>query len=235
MMLPDANDKRLLYEVVADQLIERIEQGYYAIGNFIPPERDLAQEYQVSRSTIREAVRVLEQRGYLENIYGGKRKLVRSASLESQQQAIYGHLEKARIEDYLDARTYLDDIIVTLACQRATEEDLRQIELVYQRLYNCYYGEPVAPDDVNWAQFHLAIAEAAHNSVLENVYRMALSLMPALRRETLQTKADRTRMLEEHESIFLFIKERNIPAARLAIQIHNHNVKTRYEKQKGKS
>lgn len=230
-MTSNGREKRqLLYEVVADSLIQKIQQGMYTVGNYIPTERELAESYSASRGVIREAIRILEQKGYIENVPGGKRKLLRSNSEEEERDAIYAQLEKAKIEEFLDARTYLDDIIVTLACQRATEEDLRQIEKVYLQIHAYYCGEGDTHDPSVLQQFHLVIAEAAHNSVLENVYRMAITLMEPLRRKSLQTKSNRMKMLEEHTDIFHAISDRNIPFARLAIQKHNRNVKERYEK-----
>jgi len=228
------NDKKLLYETVADTLIQRIEDGGYAVGQYIPAERDLAEEFQVSRGVIREAIRVMDLKGYIGNFPGGKRKVIRSTQREAEQHNFYQKLEKAKIEEFIDARTYLDDIIVTLACQRATVEDIEQIENIYLRLSSVYGDEDKEMQDEGYDQFHLAIAEAAHNGVIECIYQMATSDMVALRRETLRTKKDRVQMIKEHEDIFLAIKERNILGARLAVQIHNRNIKERYKNEEEK-
>jgi len=96
------------------------------IGDRLPPERDLAKQLGVSRSTLREAFRVLEQQGIIVTKPGGGRYIV-GLPKQYDKQALLEDLEKAAIWDLLETREMLENRIVELACERATEQDLINI------------------------------------------------------------------------------------------------------------
>ena len=218
----------MIDEIVLNGLLEKIRNNEYKLGEFIPSERKLAEEYGVSRFVIKETINELISKGYLDSKPSGKRVLVRTEQIEQKSETIYQALEQSKTEEFLEARMYLDDIVITLACQRATEEDLDKITEVYNQL--CLDCKSDKPDILNqsWTEFHMEIANATHNSVIKTIYHLSLTLMPRYREKTLQTKLGRSRMLAEHERIYLAIKAKNVLEARLAAQIHNRKVIERY-------
>lgn len=218
-----------MFEPIVEQLLQIISSGEISVGDFFPSERAFSERFGVSRTVVREAIHVLEQKGYVTSGKGKKRKLLRTQPFDNEFTVIVDQLERAKIEDLLDARTYLDDIIVTLACMRATKEDILDIEKSYILLEQNYsVQQHSAEKGINADLFHLSIAKATHNDVLINIYQMSISLMSSLRSQSLRSHAAQVQMLEEHRNIFLGIRDKNIVAARLAAQIHSRNSKHRY-------
>lgn len=66
----DPSPLRLMYEQVADHIAARIEAGELRPGTRLPPERDIAKEYGVAYNTVRSAMRVLRERGYIVTLHG---------------------------------------------------------------------------------------------------------------------------------------------------------------------
>ena len=224
-----------VFKNVLELIIERIERGEFVVGERMPSERDFASMFDVSRGSLREALRVLEQQGFVESTPGGGRVLLRSQSLESELDKLHDQLKKSAIDNLLEAREMLDDKIVELAALRATEQDLAKIEEAY---YNCCNlpvngSNPAAnPHD---RLFHLSIAEAAHNSVFESVYQISMQLLLEIRKSAIRTEEDRLDIIQEHTVIFQAIKARDPLMARLAARIHHRNICLRYKRMKSET
>jgi DNA-binding FadR family transcriptional regulator len=220
--------KSLVYERVLNDILKKIENGELVVDERLPSERDLANEFKVSRGSLREALRILEELGYIQSTPSGGRILIRNTTIEAERDMVYKQLERAKIYDFLEVREWLDDVIVTLACERATPDDIKKIEEVYLKLAECYRSNSVVNTDALGLQFHMSIAEVTHNSVFEVIYYMSYDYTPALRESTLKEHKNRTKMIEEHGQIVDAIKKRDALAARLASRIHNRSIRQRY-------
>lgn len=222
------NTNKMPYEIVLSGMLEKIKNNTYQVGHFIPSERKLAEEYGVSRTVVHEAIRILWANGYIDSRPGGKRILVRNDRNEESDKNLYKTLEQSKVEEFLEARTYLDDIVAVLACRRATEEDIATIEQIYERL--SVYSSSDDSDILSnsWTQFHMEVANATHNSVLISLYHLLLTMMPTYRQSTLQTKSARMRMLKEHKDIYNALKAKDEMEVLIATHLHNRNVKERY-------
>jgi len=225
-MAPE-NTNKMPYEMVLSGMLEKIKNNTYQVGHFIPSERKLAEEYGVSRTVVHEAIRILWANGYIDSRPGGKRILVRNENAISDKQ-LYAALEQSQVEEFLEARIYLDDIVAVLACRRATPEDLNTIEKIYERL--CVYSSSENADILSnsWTQFHMEVANATHNSVLISLYHLLLTMMPTYRQNTLSTRQARLKMLKEHKDIYTALKAKDEMEALIATHLHNRNVKERY-------
>ncbi|AUZ04612.1 GntR family transcriptional regulator [Vitreoscilla sp. C1] len=118
-----------LFEQIALVLEERIVRGVYAAQSKLPPERQLAEDFGVSRPSIRDALRVLTTRGLLEARQGDGYYV----SDQLQQAFIGGWQSLLQTHDYLesdvlDFRRSLEGTLAALAAQRRTETDLERIE-----------------------------------------------------------------------------------------------------------
>ena len=222
-------EKVYVYEIVLEDLMNQIKSGSIRVGDKLPTERAMAKTYNVSRGSLRETLRILEENGYIESTPGGGRVLIRDGGNLSVYDSVRTQIQHSNLEDFLEARAYLDDVVVTLACERATEEDLDLIRNT-AALINQYYSDQTPPSglDVKDNQLHMVIAAAAHNSVLEAIYRIGYEYTPFIRRSTLQSARERKAMIKEHMDIVEAILARDKLAARLAARIHNRNFGKRY-------
>jgi len=216
---------RRLYEDIIQQIIDNIEEKKLLIGDRLPPERDLAEQLGVSRSTLREAFRVLEQQDIIVTKPGGGRYIV-GLPKQYDKQALLEDLEKAAIWDLLETRETLENRIVELACERATEQDLINIREAETFLTDSEKSSILALGDADYA-FHLAVAEAAQNVVFTSFIRINLELLARIRAKTLHAPEQVAQLIREHQTIREAIEVRDKEAAKLAQTIHIRNIRKR--------
>jgi DNA-binding FadR family transcriptional regulator len=155
-----------LVEQVIEQL-QRLIESEFEVGVKLPSESELMTQFGVSRSTLREAVRVLTHIGLLE-VRQGDGTYVRAKTGLSE---LARRLQRAAIEEVYEVRQILELEIARLAAQRHDETDLAQMQSSLQhRELARQTGDAVAFLEADIA-FHLAVAAASKNAVLIEVYQ----------------------------------------------------------------
>lgn len=154
---------------LSDALRARLSSGEegWTVGNRIPPEHRLADELGVGRSSIREAVRVLANEGWLETRQGAGTFVRRNAVAPG---TLLTHLRRAQIAEVFEARHGLEVEAARLAARRRTTADLAQIDACLRRRLD----NGASPRNHTFVDadidFHIAIVEASHNAVLVNLF-----------------------------------------------------------------
>lgn len=154
-----------LYQRVADTIAAQIEGGRYRLGSRLPAERDLADEFNVSRPTIREAMIALEIRGFV----GAKRGsgiYVRSAAPDVSPATT--ELDVGAFE-LIEARTLFEAEAAALAATAVTAEQLANLRDLLDEMDRA--GDSSRAVDVD-KRFHLAIAEASGNTLVLKTVEM---------------------------------------------------------------
>lgn len=124
------------FEVICEQIRAQLADGTLKAGDKLPAERELAAEFQVSRSALREAFRSLEVAGIIRNVKGVKGgAFIQSAEPDRIVQAMrdYVQLGKVSLDELTEARLAIQDIIVRLACERGLERDFAELEAIAER------------------------------------------------------------------------------------------------------
>ena len=224
---------RPIYLNLAEEITKRIVSGEFPIGSRLPSERELSDLFSTSRGSLREALHILERQKIIQSYSGGSRFILRDQPVDESTDTLYNQLENAAVADLLEARETLDDILLTLACQRCTDEDMADIDRAYDKMQEWEKTSPVLLDAGDL--FHLSIAKAAHNSVFVSIYSANLEIFRKIRSTTLQVPGRRKEMMQEHIEIYKAIKERDALAARLAARIHLRNIRRRYDSIQDKS
>ncbi|KGB83380.1 hypothetical protein JT55_02280 [Rhodovulum sp. NI22] len=119
------------FEEICDQIRREIQSGTLTAGDKLPSERELAEQFEVSRSTVREAFRTLEIGGVLslqKGVKGGAVVMQGDIKPITQTMEDLLSLGGLSLEDYTEARVILQREIIRLACERGTEEDFAAIE-----------------------------------------------------------------------------------------------------------
>ncbi len=157
-----------LVDQVIEQLQQRIAQGEFEVGAKLPSEPELTDLLGVSRSTLREAVRVLVHIGLLE-VRQGDGTYVRARSAISEP--LERRLQRAAILEVYEVRRILELEIARLAAQRRDKNDLDQMrKSLQQRKSALDIGDEEAFLNADLA-FHQAVAIASKNSVLIELYQ----------------------------------------------------------------
>src|SRR5438552_9786961 len=165
---------------IADQIRTAIVTGQLKEGSRLPPERELAEQFGVSRVAVRDALRALEAMGRIAvrvGARGGAFVTVPSGSVVGQTMADMMMMQALTPEDIAEARLIVELGTVTLACARATQEDLARLRELCERSERELEAKTYRPE-LSW-DFHALLALAAHNGAIEGMtssFRGTLSM-----------------------------------------------------------
>ncbi|GAA3258976.1 FadR/GntR family transcriptional regulator [Nonomuraea helvata] len=164
-----------LVDAAIDELRREIARGVWPVGTKIPSESQLAQTLGMSRLSVREAVRVLAHAGLLHTRQGDGTYVT---ATDESKVALRRRLDTAAAMDIIDVRRGLDLVAARLAAGRRTEEDLTAMrETLARRDAAGRAGDLDGFADAD-VEFHVRVADAAHNALLADLYR---SMSDALR------------------------------------------------------
>ncbi|NLD04277.1 MAG: FadR family transcriptional regulator [Synergistaceae bacterium] len=199
-----------IYEKVVEKLKESISRGDILPGDPLPSERQLMDDFGVSRSSLREAFRVMELLGLIESVPGKGRFVRHPKSPAEDEKSI--RLEDSAVLELMEARRILDPAIAAESAMRATSSDLtrmlRVLTATEKRL-----GDPNLRAQSDF-DFHLALAEATHNFVFVNITRMNFDLIMATHDKIYNLLEDKDAFLREHRSMYEAILDHNVDLAR---------------------
>ncbi|KMY55254.1 GntR family transcriptional regulator [Bacillus sp. FJAT-27231] len=166
MKIERTNRMSLVDQVVL-QIEELIESGTWPVGTRLPSEMELMEQFDVSRNTLREAIRALVHSGLLQTKQGSGTHVCSTSALGA---AIERRVSKSRLQETLEVRHALEREAARLAAARRSEEDVRRLRLY---LDNCRQASAVrnqeayAEADI---QLHQAVAAATRNRLLIELY-----------------------------------------------------------------
>src|SRR5690349_612479 len=149
---------------IADQIRQAIITGRLEQGERLPPERELAEQFGVSRVTVRDALRALEAVGLIEvrvGARGGAFVTVPTGSLVGQTMSDMMMMSAVSPGDIVEARLVVELGTVTLACARATDEDLAQLREHVDDAKKALAAKTYTRE-LSW-DFHALLSVAAHN------------------------------------------------------------------------
>jgi DNA-binding FadR family transcriptional regulator len=215
--------KRSLADEVADQIQTQIEKGKMKRGEKLPIEPELMQMFGVGRSTIREAVKMLVNRGLLD-VQQGRGTFV--ANTLGPAVPWEQRLEQAKIKDFREVRNILESSIVMLAAERRTDEDLKTMRLMLDerkaaaeenRLDDCLEAD---------ARFHLAVASATHNELISTLYKTLAASWPRFFGPLYDDTSRMRDSQQKHEDLYEAIENGNKEETRTAMDVLLHAVWT---------
>ena len=205
-----------IYEKVVEKLKGEIASGNILPGDPLPSERQLMDTFGVSRSSLREAFRVMELLGLIESI-PGKGRFVRHPRTISEDKSTI-QLEDSAILELMEARRILDPAIAAESAMRATPSDLtRMLRVITATERNLANPDERAQADFD---FHLVLAEATHNFVFINLTRMNFDLILATHERIYGLLDDKDAFLNEHREIYDAILDHDMDRAREAASRH---------------
>ena len=168
---------RRTFEEAADQIAEKVRTGELRTGDRLPGERSLAAQMEISRPTLREAVKVLVDAGVLEVRRGpGGGMYVATDVVPTDLVRHSASLRLAEIAAVLEARRMLEPRVAQLAAERATDEDFEAMERSIEAMRRIVDGGWHQRHEDRFlqldVQFHLALARAAGNPTVETLMRI---------------------------------------------------------------
>ncbi len=208
-----------IYSEIVRQIRALIADGQLKSGDRLPPERDLAERFRVSRTSVREALRTLESTGLIE-IRAGEGAFVRGISVESlvEPLALVILSQREVIADLYEARRLLEPPIAALAAERASPDEVQELtRILDEQAKEVEAGRTGLAQD---AAFHTAIAHSAHNRAISRLVTTLVDLLTQTREESLQTPGRPERSHQDHRRILAAVQARDEAAAQHAMLAH---------------
>jgi GntR family transcriptional regulator, transcriptional repressor for pyruvate dehydrogenase complex len=215
-----------LKERVIRQLTRLIDEGVLGPGDQLPSERELSEELQVSRGTVREAVQFLQTLGLLE-IRHGSGTFVRTATdpralRDEWREWTIRHAE--RIHDLLEIRKGLEPFAAELAAKRAGEEDMAAMEEAVEQMQPAVHSPDVTALVQADLAFHHALCAAAGNAALTEFADTLGEQLVRERGTTWNLPGRPARSLVEHRAICDAVRDGDPKRARKAALAHLESV-----------
>lgn len=213
-----------IYEHIVEQIQRLIHQGELAPGDQLPPERLLAERFQVSRASVREALRALELRGLIQGRQGGG-TFVKAISSEDLVPSLAAALlaGRAEMDQLMEVRTIIEPHVAELAAVRASPQAIVEMDALLDRqARRIEQGEiPIEEDTA----FHNALAVSTGNGVLLRLLNLVVDLLEESRARWFQTPDRPGKSLVGHRNVLQAIKRRDPTAAYAAMLEHLREVR----------
>jgi len=230
-MKPEPSQQRP-YQDVGVMIQDLIIQTPYLPGSRLPPEREIAEILNVTRTVVREALIMLEIKGLVDVRRGAGIYVLDRVDAQASEGMNSQVFNDAGPFEMLQARQLLESNIAEFAALQATREDIikmrQALQLEERELASSDPGGTESGD----MQFHLAIAEATHNSMLVELFRQSWQwrennpMWSQLHRHLRDTHY-RKEWLVDHKQILAALIKKDSRAAKLAMWHHLENVKQR--------
>jgi len=216
--------KKSLPEAIIQELRSLIDTGHLVPGSKLPGERELAQMMSVSRASLREALRVLNLLGIIENRPGSGTYLASSSDhWPIEPFSILFLLKKSTLFEIFDARKILEAGVAALAATHRSDEDLKAMEETLEKM-RLNLGKPEKYTKFEF-EFHRTIVEAAGNLVIADLMGKVYKLLKETRARIYKKYSSRIRVYRDqdyknHEIIYNAIKAGDAQMAAKAMSDH---------------
>lgn len=211
-----------VFERVAGQVEQRILAGELRSGDRLPTERELAEQFQVSRTAVREALKILAQKG-LVDMRPGRGTIVIDGAHEAMQNSI-GLVMKLELgevggsDNLVEVREILEVEIAGLAAARATSKEIaalrEAVEMMDDNLQDA--DAFIAADN----RFHEALAQATQNTLILILVNSIVNLLSEQRKQVFGIEGGPQRGQIHHKCILESVIRHDSAAARAAMRAH---------------
>jgi GntR family transcriptional regulator, transcriptional repressor for pyruvate dehydrogenase complex len=216
---------------VTQELLDSIVEGKLRSGQRLPSERELSEQFGVSRTVIREAVRGLQAKGVVE-VRSGRGVEVAAVTSAQVTETFDLFVKGQQIKDNVspdhisEVREMLELRVVALACERGSAEDLQKVEGAFQAMEQAQSTEDLADRD---SDFHMAIALATGNPLLVTLLESVNATIRSVRRESLRRPGRKSEAQIQHRAVLDGILSRDTAAAVQAMSLHLDDSKEYYQ------
>jgi DNA-binding FadR family transcriptional regulator len=230
---------RRTFEGAVAQLAERIRAGDLNEGDRLPAERDLAAAMQISRATLREAVRVLSDAGVLAVKPGSSGGIfVASSYVPFELLRSRSELRVGEVAGVLEARRLLEPRVAQLASLNAREEDFTRLQTTIDAQRALFEAGDLAQNLDRFfqldTQFHVRIADATGNATIVSLSRMLQRQLEIARNLFLREQPDPDWVVGSHAKILAAIRSADQQAIEIVMDDHLATMEQRWEQETGR-
>jgi len=214
-----------VYEQVIDQIQMMIANGELKRGDKLPSERQLAEQLQVSRTSVREALRALQIIGLIEVKQGDGNFIKESFDFcLLQPLSVMFMLQQTKPADIVELRKVIEVETATLAAQRITDEEILELKVLVEQLKEYSLNDDEKNSVKVDKELHYKIAQFSKNFLLLNILNVISVLMDTFiedaRGMILTNNENKDVLIMQHENIYKALARRNPEAAANAMRDH---------------
>ncbi|WP_028241650.1 transcriptional regulator GlcC [Stutzerimonas azotifigens] len=232
MLTETLPERRQVADVVAERIERLIVDGVLKVGQALPSERRLCEKLGISRSALREGLRVLRGRGIVETAQGRGSFVARLSGAQDATPLMHLFSSQPRtLYDLLEVRVLLEGESARLAALRGTDADFVLLRRRYEEMLAAQTAESTDPREharLDHA-FHLAICEASHNPVLvhalQSLTDLMLSTVFASVNNLYHRPAQKRQIDRQHSRLYHAVIERLPDQAQRAARDHIHSIR----------
>jgi GntR family transcriptional repressor for pyruvate dehydrogenase complex len=207
-------------DLIAERLATAIREGTLQPGDRLPTEAELARDFKVGRTSVREALQKLRALGLIESRKGLGAFVIEPAGDPLADFARWTASDPAAIEQLVEARVALETLAAALASIRATDAEIDGLEQLHVAHANAGGAEDRAALVETDQAFHAAIMAAARNRFVQGAYEVLIAELTDFRRKTLALPWAGDRSVKGHAAIVRAIRGHAPAAAREAMAEH---------------
>jgi len=210
-----------LYEQIVKQIEDSIEKGDLKEGDQLPAERELALQFGVSRTAVREAVKALQEKGLVE-AHPGRGTFITSETSNSIRLTFNRMIKSEPREGTIhlvEVREILEPEIAALAATRVTEDSLIELREAIEIMDRAKLDDPNSFIEAD-LDFHLALAEAAANPLILSLIDSIVGVLREQRLSIFKVEGGPDRGQYHHKRILEAIENRDAVGAREAMRAH---------------
>lgn len=214
-----AESRKYLFETIVERIQDMIALGEIQAGQKLPPERTLADRFRVSRSSVRQAIQALSQKGILESRQGdGTYVCEPDSSVFADTLAAAIHAHRDILQEVMEFRLMIEPQIAYLAARRIREEDLNRLKVIAcDQQRKLLAGEE---DHLLDAEFHRQLCQSAGNRLIRDIYHTLDHALNESRSRFLQSHGRRRASAEGHLKIIDALEKRSPQGAFAAMREH---------------
>lgn len=217
--MPSYVSSSTLVDDVVEQIRQRILAGEIQPGDYLPTRRQLASVYGVGLSTVHEAIQALSAVGMLES-RPGKGTWVREDALDGliHPQAVRTRLGELDVARVYEARSLIEVALTRMAAERSTVEEIASIRAALERMEAS--GEDTEAFVEADLDFHLAVARASKNELLEQFYHLSRRLIADAVHEVVNRPGVKSESISLQRGILAAIEDHNPESAEESARKH---------------
>jgi GntR family transcriptional repressor for pyruvate dehydrogenase complex len=214
-----------LYEQIVEQIEQRVLDGVLIPGDKLPSERELCEQFGVSRTVVREAVRALREKG-LVDIQPGRGTFITNGTSEAMRNTlglVFKVGQDSAQTDLIQVRAILEPEFAALAAENATQWDIVELQVAIAAM------DKVLDDVDKFIEadqtFHLVLANATHNSLIPLLIDPIVDLLWEQRKRIFLNTGGARRGQYHHKRILEAVIQGDKEAAREAMRSHMEQIR----------
>ncbi len=218
-------ERKTISDQVFEYLVDEIKSGNLKPNDKLKPERQLAEELQVSRVVVREAIKSLSKLGIIQTTQGGGNFVSdKPSDILCKIMGIYMMLDEKLLLDYVKIRITMESEAARLAAKNATNFDIKELKTIHNvRLELAKKGENEQNKELLYnydIKFHLAIARASKNKANELFLNAIFETLRAWQEEIARKEFTTDKTNEMHEDIIKAIEQQDEEKAEILMFEH---------------